>query len=570
MPLKILLVILFSIVSVHIHATETDTLQHNVDSLQLLLKKYEATKRELRQATPFPGDTLKAEILWQLCQNISYSDKALLSNIVKQLHELSSALNYKRGMAHVLSIEGKILSYNNQFDEAIVLHTRALTLYQQTNDKLGIRASYFDLGANNQWQNKIRAAAPYYTDCLKQSEKDKDTNYIANSLMCLANIYSNLKDNNAAINYNTKAIDIYRRLDNQAMLFYTQNYQCGYLIELEKFKDAEMLIVQMEPLVKILHSDYVNNFYYGSIANLNMRINKYDKAIVYFKKTIEYAVKSDDQLNLSILYSNYAQSIYKATPAQLKKAGISPSHKNSEAKKSLQLAIKTGKENNLIQNIPEAYQYLSLINEDEHNETEALANYKTYTTLKDSVEGSDKSTAINDLKIGYETSKKEQEIEVLKNQQEIEKLKANQRLAITYGLGIALIVLIFLAFVFYRQNINTKIINKDLEKAYKDLESAQSQLIRSEKMAAFGIMASRVSHEIQNPLNFINNFSEIAEEMVNDIVILNSEQERSDTAKDLINNLQKIKIHGLRANSIVKQLQEHTNKGTAHEYFETT
>ena len=76
------------------------------------------------------------------------------------------------------------------------------------------------------------------------------------------------------------------------------------------------------------------------------------------------------------------------------------------------------------------------------------------------------------------------------------------------------------------------------------------------------------SHEIQNPLNFVNNFSDLADEMVNDIVKLNSEQERSETAKDLINNLQKIKHHGMRADAIVKQLQEHTRAGTTHEYFD--
>jgi len=76
-------------------------------------------------------------------------------------------------------------------------------------------------------------------------------------------------------------------------------------------------------------------------------------------------------------------------------------------------------------------------------------------------------------------------------------------------------------------------------------------------MAAFGVMASRVSHEIQNPLNFVNNFSELAEEMVNDIVKSNSEQAREETAKDLINNLQKIKHHGKRADAIVKGMLQH-------------
>lgn len=88
-------------------------------------------------------------------------------------------------------------------------------------------------------------------------------------------------------------------------------------------------------------------------------------------------------------------------------------------------------------------------------------------------------------------------------------------------------------------------------------------------MAAFGVMASRVSHEIQNPLNFVNNFSELAQEMVLDVIKSQREEDKKISADMLIANLQKINEHGKRAASIVKQLQEHSVKGTAQEFFET-
>ena len=134
--------------------------------------------------------------------------------------------------------------------------------------------------------------------------------------------------------------------------------------------------------------------------------------------------------------------------------------------------------------------------------------------------------------------------------------------AITYGGFAGIAITIVLLFFVYRNYSKQRIANQKLKEA-------QEQLIRSEKMAAFGVMASRISHEIQNPLNFVNNFSELAEEMVNDIGQNGNEKERKETAADLINNLQKIKQHGKRVDAIIKQLQEHTNKGTAHEYFET-
>ena len=166
-------------------------------------------------------------------------------------------------------------------------------------------------------------------------------------------------------------------------------------------------------------------------------------------------------------------------------------------------------------------------------------------------------------KMQYEFDKK-QTADSLKFAQEKEfaAVKLQKQKAITFGGFTGIAVTIVLLIFVYRNYSKQRMANKKLKEA-------QGQLIKSEKMAAFGMMASRVSHEIQNSLNFVNNFSELAEEMVNDIVKLNSEHERSETAKDLINNLKKIKHHGMRADAIVKQLQEHTNKGTAHEYFET-
>jgi signal transduction histidine kinase len=104
--------------------------------------------------------------------------------------------------------------------------------------------------------------------------------------------------------------------------------------------------------------------------------------------------------------------------------------------------------------------------------------------------------------------------------------------------------------------------------AYKKLEETQAQLIKSEKMAAFGIVATRVAHEIQNPLNFVINFSQLSEELVEEVISPTSEAEKSQNAELLKNNLNRIVENGNRASLIVKQLLEHNNKGTTHEYFE--
>jgi phosphoglycerate-specific signal transduction histidine kinase len=110
--------------------------------------------------------------------------------------------------------------------------------------------------------------------------------------------------------------------------------------------------------------------------------------------------------------------------------------------------------------------------------------------------------------------------------------------------------------------------NKELAAAYENLKATQQQLVESEKMAAFGVMATRMAHEIQNPLNFVNNFSDISKELVQDILSSHHEEHKNETADLLLNNLEKIYHHGNRAAGIINELQEHARAGTAQKFFE--
>lgn len=153
--------------------------------------------------------------------------------------------------------------------------------------------------------------------------------------------------------------------------------------------------------------------------------------------------------------------------------------------------------------------------------------------------------------------------------QNVEKDKINyQNKVRTYFFLGGIAVLLLLAIIFYRNNKQRQKANKVLETTLTNLKSTQQQLIESEKLAAFGSVATRMAHEIQNPLNFVNNFSELSKGLVDEIVSAKNEDKRTEATKLLTENLEKIYQHGRRASDIVKQLQEHSNKGTTHEFFE--
>jgi signal transduction histidine kinase len=116
----------------------------------------------------------------------------------------------------------------------------------------------------------------------------------------------------------------------------------------------------------------------------------------------------------------------------------------------------------------------------------------------------------------------------------------------------------------YEDFVQLEQAKKNIETALTDLQAAQNQLIHSEKMASLGELTAGIAHEIQNPLNFVNNFSEVStdliEELLEEIQEGNLEEVKELTA-DIMQNLEKINHHGKRASSIVKGMLEHSRSG---------
>ncbi|HEU4718719.1 MAG TPA: HAMP domain-containing sensor histidine kinase [Bacteroidia bacterium] len=119
-----------------------------------------------------------------------------------------------------------------------------------------------------------------------------------------------------------------------------------------------------------------------------------------------------------------------------------------------------------------------------------------------------------------------------------------------------LIVILFIV-VLVVENAYQKSLHRR-EAALESLRKSQVQLIHQEKMASLGQLIAGIAHEIQNPLNFVNNFSFVSKDMLDDLREAKTEEERNDLIRLLSENLDRIEQHGKRADGIVKRMLMHS------------
>lgn len=151
-----------------------------------------------------------------------------------------------------------------------------------------------------------------------------------------------------------------------------------------------------------------------------------------------------------------------------------------------------------------------------------------------------------------ELSNKVKEDSITKvHEDQIFNLKLSHQQDITYGSLIAAFIVSLLLFVLYRNY-------KKQKENFNLLKQTQVQLVQQEKLASLGALTAGIAHEIKNPLNFVNNFSELSIDLIDDFEKSDSEDEKKDLLEDLKMNLKKINEHGKRADSIVKNMLQHS------------
>jgi two-component system, NtrC family, sensor kinase len=453
-------------------------------------------------------DTKRVSVLESLSYAYlsSYPDSAL--QFATEGLQLAQKINYRAGEAICINALGNVYFHFGDNARALEMYLEYLKIKEELKDFNNISVAYFNIAGVYTEEQDYQHALFYLFKANQVDEKAKDSSAILYDLYSLGSIYLRMGKNDSALYYSDKCYQLSKELDDKNMIGAVLNIFGETYLSLNDTVTAAKYYNSSIPYAEAIKDNEVLTANYFGLAKIFEQKNM-DSSVFYARKGLLIAEKAPfhkQVLEISTFLTNAFSS---------KKKYDSAFH----------------------------YQQLSISTKDSLFNTE---NLKKVQNLK------------------FQEQQRQQATETAK-------IKFQNKIKLFIAIFVSVIILV-IAVILWRNNKQKQKANallqqqkEKVETTLAELRSSQAQLIHSEKMASLGELTAGIAHEIQNPLNFVNNFSEVTNELIDEMnkeIGKGNYEEVKAIANDIKQSLEKINHHGKRADAIVKGMLQHSQSSS--------
>ncbi|KOY87486.1 hypothetical protein AD998_16290 [bacterium 336/3] len=411
-------------------------------------------------------DTLKVQALIRLCQVYFHSGEKQAVEYNDQAFELSTKINYQRGLVWATHNKGTFLIAQGKYDEAKEYLNKALLLAKGKYTMETVPILY-DLGVVNRRSGNQPKGLDYYLEALKVLEtiqvKTKESNVqYCNITQAIGVIYFEQDDYDKAISFFEKSSNKCKEINYELGLSYNYNGLGGTYRKMKNYAKAMEYLRKSLELANKNHYERLRADLLGDIGEIYQIQNQADSSLNYYIESKKISETLSDSVGI-------ANSMLGIANAYTIKGNLRDAQ--TTASEGLEIALKL----NNLQNIKEAYKVLADIYEAKKQPQEALDYFKKAKELEDTLYNAEKHKQILQVQNQYENYKKEEQ--VLKQKYEIEDLKKQNKIGFLFTvlLIVALLSTVLISYLLIKQ----KQLKAKKDKVLMELEQA---MLKEEQM----------------------------------------------------------------------------------------